>query len=76
MTMYRRPRTRFALPRITHYELVVDNGTTEERHTYAGDECEMASSAFYRAQAAGAFSAQIFAYKDDGSSYRAQNFVR
>jgi hypothetical protein len=74
--MTRRYRTRIDLPRITHYELVVDNGETEERRTYAHEECGMASSAFYRAQADGAFAAQLYTHKSDGSSYRSMNFSR
>ncbi len=72
----RRYRNRIHLPRITHYELVIDNGETEVRRTYSHEECEMAASAFYRAQASGAFAAQLFTYKSDGSLYRSMNFTR
>jgi hypothetical protein len=52
------------IPRVTHYEVV----TGERRSSYAHDECEMASSAAYRARATGA-EVSIVTYKDDGSSY-------
>ena len=53
----------------THYEVVVDNGETEERHSYSAEECEMAASRAYRAKAAGAFSVHTVTYKSDGTSY-------
>jgi hypothetical protein len=68
------------LPRVplttTHYELVIDNGETEERRGYGPDECEMASAGYYRAKARGAFSVAVWTFKDDGSSYRSMHFER
>ncbi len=69
-----RYRNRYEMPHTTHYEVVVDNGDTERRHQYAADECEMASSCYYRAKASGAFSAQIITYKSDGTHFRSASF--